>query len=681
MASSAGGRCPRTAQPPQGFWLAVWVAALAVLAGPALVARALAQPMGLGGSSVSTQAVAWWPDRQAEQGPLVAVVAVTLDHAPGLKSWPSAEQDVLPPEIAELAIRTEVALASTDQAVLGVGPIQWPTPKPYPVPAPTGVGTVEVPVYTGTVVVYVPVLIERSAADQPRTLEVRVGYQVCDEALCYPPETVTLRASLPAVGQGQPPALAAGLLPSTLDAAIAQAVTHPAADADRPGIAPGAAEPAPTAPSAQPDQSDQPADPSASRAPRSKFLGVVPVPSPESLGGAAVVVLLGVVGGMVLNLTPCVLPVIPIKVLTLSQHAGSPGKTLALGLWMALGVVAFWVGLGIPAALLGKAVGAIFGVWWFTVGVGAIIALLALGLMGLFTVQLPQSVYKINPKADTPWGSFVFGVMTGVLGLPCFGLVAGALLVSAAEIPPTITLLIFTAIGVGMALPYLVLSMNPRWVNALPRTGPASELVKQVMGLLLLAAGAYFVASGLQALVLDQPWIGRQLHWWAAAVFVALACVWLAYRTFQITPSLVRRAVFLVLAVAVGGLALGFAAQTTERARQDYQERARQVQAEGGDGQAGLLTTAWMDYQPGLIERAQQAGYVVVVDFTADWCLNCKALKAAVLEAEPVRSRLRQDDVVMVKADLTSSGQPGWALMQPAQAERSAGAGHLWPGR
>lgn len=128
-----------------------------------------------------------------------------------------------------------------------------------------------------------------------------------------------------------------------------------------------------------------------------------------------------------LNLTPCVLPVIPIKVMTIIQHANRPGRNLVLGLWMALGGIAFWV----------------------------------------------------------------------AIGLPCFGFVAGALLAGAATLPPGTIMVIFTALGVGMASPYLALSLKPALVEKLPRTGPASELVKQVMGLLLLAAGLIPSAGGV----------------------------------------------------------------------------------------------------------------------------------------------------------------------------------------
>lgn len=626
------------------------VGVVAILIG-LMVPSALAQPMGFGGDdSVAMSAKAWWAPRQADEGALVALVAVTMDHPSGLHSWPSADQDVLTEEIAAFAIRTEVAVA-TDRAVLSIGDIQWPVPKPYPVPDPSGMGDpIEVPVYSGKAVVFVPVLIDREAASEARTLELVVSYQACNDTVCFMPEDVDVVASLPAFGSGEAPAEASGIESPTIDNAIALAVMSGSGEVE------GSETPAGDA---------EAAAPASSADTQNKFLGIIAVPSPDSAGGIAGIVLMGILGGFVLNLTPCVLPVIPIKVMTLSQHAGSPGKTLMLGIWMALGVVAFWVGLGVPAAFLSKAVGAIFGIWWFTFGVGIIIAFMSIGLMGLFTMQLPQSVYKVNPKADSAWGSFMFGVMTGVLGLPCFGLVAGALLAAAAAFPGHITMIIFGSLGVGMAAPYLILSLNPKWVNVIPRTGPASELVKQVMGLMLLGAGAYFIASGLQALILDMPWIGRQLHWWAAAVFVAIACLWLAMRTMQITKSVPKRGVFGVLGLVVAVGAILFAMDVTGNAKEDYLEReARIAENRSAGGADAILTSTWVDYSPELLARAREEGYVVVVDFTADWCINCKALEKQVLGAEPVHSRLRDDDVVMMKADLTSTRQPAWELMR-----------------
>src|SRR5262249_30000328 len=135
-------------------------------------------------------------------------------------------------------------------------------------------------------------------------------------------------------------------------------------------------------------------------------------------------------------------------------------RALTLGIWMALGVVAFWVAIGIPMAFFSAIDPSqlIFGTWWVTFCLGLIIGAMGLGIMGMFTIQLPQRAYMINPKADTPFGSFLFGVMTAVLGLPCFGFVAGGLLAGATTMPTAAIMTVFLGLGLGMAIPYLILS-------------------------------------------------------------------------------------------------------------------------------------------------------------------------------------------------------------------------------
>ncbi|MEN0021284.1 MAG: thioredoxin family protein, partial [Planctomycetota bacterium] len=390
------------------------------------------------------------------------------------------------------------------------------------------------------------------------------------------------------------------------------------------------------------------------------------LPDPRTPIGLIVIFLAAAAGGLILNMTPCVLPVIPIKVMTISQHAGTPGRSLLLGLWMALGVVAFWAAIGVPVAALTSVTdpSRIFGFWWVTLGIGVLIAVMGVGIMGAFNITLPEKVYAVNPKADTPWGSFVFGIMTAVLGLPCFGFVAGGLLAGSATLPPVVIMAIFVGLGVGMASPYLVLSAKPGLVNKIPRTGPASELVKQVMGLLLIAAAAYFAGSGLISLVNEKPWLGKQLHWWVVAIFVALAGGWLIWQTLKITKKPVARVVFVLLGLLLAISGAAIAESFTAKAREIYQERqaALELAAEqGADG--GLITTTWIDWTPALFERARAEGYTVVLDFTAEWCINCKVLKAQVLNVEPVKSVLAGERVVAMTVDLTSNSAPGWGKL------------------
>jgi thiol:disulfide interchange protein DsbD len=288
----------------------------------------------------------------------------------------------------------------------------------------------------------------------------------------------------------------------------------------------------------------------------------------------------------------------------------------------------------------------IFGIWWVTLGLGLLIAIMSVGLMGVFNITLPQAVYAVNPKADSAGGSFLFGIMTAVLGLPCFGFVAGSLLAAAATLPKIVTFAIFLGLGVGMALPYFVLALKPHWIKKIPRTGPASELIKQVMGLLLLAAGIFFIGAGLIALVAAKPWIAKQLHVWIAALIALIAGLWIISRTFQISKSMLPRAIFTVIGLFVASAGLWYANDTTTRARDNY------------------LSGMWAPYSPQAVAAARAEGKVVVLDFTAEWCLNCKALKAAVLDREPVKSRLREQNIALFLVDLTATEAPGWKRLE-----------------
>lgn len=578
-----------------------------------------------------------------------AAIAVVLQHADEWHTWPSKEQDVLPPEIAEFAIRTKIAFIDPP-AWLTKGPIQWPEPKLAPVPDLSRPGkSIDVPTYKDRAIAFVPVRIEAPAPVGEHIVRLLVSYQSCNATVCEIPEDAEVQLLLRVAPASAPNASAQADLFTGLDPTLLERI--PASGAGATPATTGT----PTGPAPTPAGST--------------FFGL-------SLGGLtgptgfAVLALLGVLGGFILNLTPCVLPVIPIKILTLTGQAQSRTQAMVLGLWMGAGVVGFWLALGLLAASVSAFAdpSRLFGIWWVTAGLGLVIALMGLGIMGLFSINLPQAVYLINPEAKSPGGSFMFGVMTAVLGLPCFGFVAGALLPTAAAIGAPATITVFAAMGFGMALPYLVLAAKPEWVERVPRTGPASELVKQVMGLLLLAAAAFFVGSGLIALVQEAPYLGTQLHWWGVAAFALLAGAWLAVRTIQISPRAVPRAVFGVLGLVVAAAGVAPALLGTQKAAREHAELQARLEAAGADGLSGsgpvLVSGVWLAYSDALLAQALSANKTVVMDFTAEWCLNCKALKAAVLEVPPVRPALDVPDVVMLKVDLTSTKAPGWAKLR-----------------
>lgn len=569
-------------------------------------------------------------------------IAVVLDHAEGYHTWPG--QEVLPAEIARFALRTEIEVVGAGEWVGVVGPVQWPEPKPAAVPDPSGTGgTVSAPVYSGRAIAYVPVVVAAEASPGRARLELRVFYQACDELVCYAPEEVTVPVEVEVVARGSAlPEPAQPELFAAFDARVWADLGGGDRGAARGGSRSGVAGPAGIA------------------------TGVGRLRLPVDPGGSAalvVVTLVSMLGGLLLNLTPCVLPMIPLKVMALSRAAEHRSRALWLGMMMSLGVVGFWLAIGAAVAFVATFHGPsqLFGLWWFTLGVGLFIGAMAIGLIGAFTIRLPAAVYALNPRQDTATGSIMFGVLTAILGLPCFAPFMGGMTAFATQLSPAFTLTTFTAIGVGMALPYMVLSAWPALVSRVPRSGPAGELVKQVMGLLLLAASAYFVGSGLISLVAEAPYLGRVLHWWAAAVFASAAGLWLIFRAWRLTRSVGWRAVWVVVgAIPAAGAILAADAFTSVERRSWGQQQA--ALAEEG-APAVLEGRLWHRYTPALFARAREEGHVVVVDFTAEWCLNCKTLEALVLGTEAVERALSQPGVVTLKADLTSRKDPGWAML------------------
>lgn len=545
-----------------------------------------------------------------------AVIAVVFEFAENYHAWPNVP--VIPDALGDFpAIPTSVDLADTPG--VEYGRTVWPKPKPVEV-AFLG-DPVDLLVFGETTIVFFPVRIAADAEPGERSIDLEIGYQACDDSTCLAPEFVTQTVTF-TVGD------TSALIESDTFAGF-----DPSVFADPDAWGEGALESI------------------GSDAPKSKFLGLIELPGPGTLGGVLGLAFFAAIGGFVLNLTPCVLPVIPIKVMTISQHAGeSRARALMLGLWMAIGVIAFWLGIGVPVAFIAQVTdpSMIFGIWWVTLGIGLVILVMGVGIMGLFQIKLPQAVYMVNPKVDSPQGSFMFGVMTAVLGLPCFGFVAGALLAGAATMPPAVVMVIFGAMGAGMALPYLVLAAFPGLVKKLPRTGPASELVKQVMGLLMVAAAAYFIGAGVLALISGMglghklPWWGKAVHWWAIAIAMTAAGGLLAFQTIRITKKVGPRVSFSVLAllfILVGGWA---ALDRTTHLKHNF----------------------WIDYDSELLAESLAEGNIVVLDFTAEWCLNCKALEAAILSKDPVRAQLISSGVVPLVADLTNLSAPGWNTLR-----------------
>ena len=220
------------------------------------------------------------------------------------------------------------------------------------------------------------------------------------------------------------------------------------------------------------------------------------VSPPSSASDLLKFLLFGFLGGFILNLMPCVLPVISLKIFGFVQHAGqSRGRILRSGLAFIAGIFAWFIGLALLLIVL-KSLGREI-TWafqftnpWFVFVMSAVVLVFALNLFGVFEISLPQSANRSVlgwTAGEGDAGSFFQGVFATVLATPCTAPFLGAALGFAFTQSGWTILIMFVAIAAGMSFPYLLLSAQPAWLRLLPKPGPWMERVKQLMGFFLLA--------------------------------------------------------------------------------------------------------------------------------------------------------------------------------------------------
>jgi thiol:disulfide interchange protein DsbD len=216
----------------------------------------------------------------------------------------------------------------------------------------------------------------------------------------------------------------------------------------------------------------------------------------------------------------------------------------------------------------------------------------------------------------------------------------GAAAAWAATQAPILTLTVFGSIGFGMAAPYLVLAAYPQLVDKMPRAGAASELIKQVMGLFMLGAAVYFLGVGFVGIFQQEGAPPSRAYLWIVAGCVAIAGLWLAWRTMRLATGAGTKVTFvgIGLLLAVSSIAVGN--RLTDSGPID-----------------------WKYYTPELLESRLDTGDVVVLEFTAEWCLNCKLLEATVLNDPAVVEALEAEGVTPIKIDLTGNNVSGNALL------------------
>ncbi len=354
------------------------------------------------------------------------------------------------------------------------------------------------------------------------------------------------------------------------------------------------------------------------------------------------------IGGLILNIMPCVLPVIALKILGFVGEARSePRHVRQLGLVYALGVLASFlvlaaVVIGVKAAGHHAGWGMQFGSPVFVVCLTTLVMLVALNLFGVFEVTLGgralDAAGGLASRHGTA-GAFFNGVLATALATPCTAPFLSIALGFAFAQNASVILLVFLAVGIGLAAPYVVLSWNPAWLKFLPKPGVWMEKFKIAMGFPMLATAVWLfnLAAGSY---------GKSVLWLGVFLVVVAFAAWIFGEFVQRGRARKGLALAIALVLLAGGYSFALEKQLHWREPMPTSVTAGSLK-ESADG------IDWQRWNPEAVAQARADGHPVLVDFTADWCLTCQVNKKTSIEIPTVRAKLKASNAVALLGDYT----------------------------
>jgi suppressor for copper-sensitivity B len=467
-------------------------------------------------------------------------------------------------------------------------------------------------------------LLEPTGAAGARSVDAVIGFQTCTDATCDPPWAARLTAELP----------------SGEDAAEGR-ITFAEARYAEAAQAPAEIETAGTTPSGA----------------SMGAMAEVPPPSaglPLSLPAA---LLAGLAGGLILNLMPCVLPVLGLKLMSFAQQSGRARQdVLQLNLWYCAGLYAVFfvlatlsVAANIGLAESNLAWGEQFTSWKFNVAMCGVVFAFALSFLGVWELPIPGFIGEKAGQvqsAEGPAGSFLKGVLSTVLATPCSGPFLGPVFGFTLTQPTSVTYAVFGAIATGMALPYILVGLFPGLVRFLPRPGAWMGTFKEILGFVMLGTVAYlFTFLGHDYFV---PTFTTLIGIWAA-------CWWVgkAQEARGGTVGFGRWVQAAALATVIGTAAFFFLGPVKS-------------------------VIQWEPFSRQRLADLRRDGATVLVDFSADWCPTCKFNLATAIETTKVKSAIEANRIVPMLADWTD-GSPEIKDMLAALRSKSIPVLALFP--
>ncbi len=340
-------------------------------------------------------------------------------------------------------------------------------------------------------------------------------------------------------------------------------------------------------------------------------------------GGLPQFLLFAFLGGLILNVMPCVLPVIAIKVLSFVQQAGEDrSRIFLLNATYSLGVISVFMLLATLAAFAGTSWGGQFQSVEFLVAMSALVFVMGLSLLGVFEIPLPGFVgSSAGGRQEGLGGAFMTGIFATILATPCSGPFLGPTLGWSIQQPPATIYMIWGMMGLGMASPYLLFGLFPGAVRFLPKPGNWMIRFKQIAGFIMLGTTVFLLS------ILDEAYLIPTL---VMLLGVGIG-VWMIGNLYDLSSTPATRWKMRFLSLCTVGVISGYGYHLASADEKLH----------------------WEPFTPAAVAEALKNGQPVMVDFTADWCLTCKVVEKTTLNTDSTRDVVDTHRFVTLKADWT----------------------------
>lgn len=496
-------------------------------------------------------------------------------------------------------------------AVLTSGNRSFPlTGVVFPVPKEKNLGVSEKPVsvFEDEIDIAITIAVKKTTAGGAYSIPLKFDYQGCSDRVCMAPASEKIEFTLEVKSAAAAPAK----------------ISEGFVQKDTGHVKSGAAASALTNVTPEPKQLQSlEAQPSSAKNNTEK--NDASIASTLERSGLLLSLIFVFIGGLALNLTPCVYPLIPITVGYFGGQAeGKTSRLFLLGLLYVLGMALTYSIIGVVTALSGAVFGALLQQPAVLIGIALLFIVLALSQFGVYEFNLPNSwTAKAGGAKSGVFGAFFMGLTMGIVAAPCIGpFVLGLVTYVAAKGDPLYGFLMFFVLAVGLGFPYLILALFSGKIKSLPRAGDWMVGVKHIFGFLLTGMAIYFIGPLLPAASAHE----------ALPSFGILAAIILLF--FDSTAATVKgfkifKTAFSVLVIAVSGYALI---------------------------PQGNVSPEWRSFSEAAYESSLNKNERMVVDFYADWCIPCKELDAQTYSDAQVMQELMRFSCY--KVDMTQSASP-----------------------